>query len=140
MPLLLGMASCSTSVQGKNHSIEQPNIADYHCPILKSEKWHVWLDKFTEKKGQYRLIVNGQITLPTPGFTMRWFVDSTDRMHPPSLRLMLQPKASNLITIQVLTTVPVEYTLETSLTEFNSVLIYCGEKLLSRIEGVNLTD
>jgi hypothetical protein len=107
---------------------------------LKSEKWHVWLDKFTEKKGQYRLIVNGQITLPTPRFTMRWFVDSTDRMHPPSLRLMLQPKASNLMTIQVLTTVPVEYTLETSLSEFNSVLIYCGEKLLSRIEGVNLTD
>ena len=71
---------------------------------------------------------------------MRWFVDSTDRMHPPSLRLMLQPKASNLMTIQVLNKVLVEYTLGTSLSEFNRVLIYCGEELLSQIEGVDLTD
>jgi hypothetical protein len=111
-----------------------------NCPILKSGKWYAWLDKFTKKDGQYRLNINGEVIMPTPGFAMQWSVGPTDRMQPPSLRLSLLPKASNLMVIQVLTKVPVKYSLETPISEFSSISIFCGEKLLSRIEGVTLTD
>ena len=110
------------------------------CPILKSEKWYAWLDKFSKGNGQYRLNINGEVIMPSPGFAMQWSVGPTDRMRPPNLRLNLLPKAPDLMAIQVLTTVPVKYYLENPISEFNSVSIFCGEKLLSRIEDVTLTD
>lgn len=115
-------------------------IRGVSCPILKSDKWHAWFDRFTEKDGQYRLNVNGEVIMPHPGFTMQWSVGPTDRMHPPGLKLSLLPKASDMMVIQVLTTVPVKYYLETPISEFSRVSIFCGEKLLSRIEGVTATD
>ena len=110
------------------------------CPIFKSEKWYAWLDKFSKKDGQYRLNINGEVIIPNPGFAMHWSVGPTDRMRPPNLRLNLLPQALDVMVIQVLTTVPVKYYLETPISEFNGVSIFCSEKLLSRIEGVTLTD
>jgi hypothetical protein len=115
-------------------------IRGVSCPILKSDKWHAWLDRFTEKDGQYRLNVNGEVTMPHPGFAMQWSVGPTDRMRPANLRLNLLPKALDVMVIQVLTTEPVKYYLETPISEFSSVSVFCGEKRLSRIEGVTLTD
>jgi hypothetical protein len=111
-----------------------------NCPILKSEKWSARLDKSTKKDGQYRLNINAEVVMPNPGFSMQWSVGPTDRMQPPALRLSLLPKASDLMVIQVLTTVPVKYSLDTPISEFSNISIFCGDKLLSRIEDVTLTD
>ena len=120
--------------------IEVTAHSNASCPILKSGKWYARLDKFTKKYGQYRLHINGEVIMPNPGFAMQWSVGPTDRMQPPALRLSLLPKASDLMVIQVLTTVPVKYSLDTPISEFSNISIFCEEKLLSQIEGVTLTD
>lgn len=157
-PLLLLLqtlliASCTNTVQKQASTPEQKQqpkeefnqqaIAgqiNSTCPVLQSGKWYAWLDKEAQQEGQYRLNVNGEITLPNPGFDIQWSVGPTDRMHPPGLRLSLSPKPSNQMTIQVLTIVPVKYHLETPIAHFRHVSIYCAGKQLAQIPDVMLTD
>ena len=79
------LASCADNqakvkVDPKNIH-EERNVS---CPIIQSEKWHAWIDKFTQKKDSKRLIVVGEIVLPTPGFTVAWKQGATDRQYVPS--------------------------------------------------------
>ncbi len=137
---ILSLSACSFTEKDGEPVEQKITEQTANCPILKSEKWYAWVDKFTEKDGQYRLVVNGEITLPNPAFEMKWSAGRTDRMYPPGIRLSLLPKKLDQMSIQVLSTVPVNYTLETPISEYSSVSIFCGDKLLSRIEGAKLTD
>jgi hypothetical protein len=140
---MLCLAACTSNLRSRNKDTnqvpqtEQPNIS---CPILESGKWHAWLDKKTEIEGQYRLNVAGEITLPNPAFDIEWTLGQTDRMQPPGLRLSIMPKQLNQMAMQVITTKPVKYYLETPIGEFRHVSIYCGLQQLTQIVDVMLTD
>jgi hypothetical protein len=138
---LVFLTSCTASPK-KNNS-DQESIhkeRDVSCPIIESGKWHAWIDKFTQKKDTKRLIVVGEIVLPTPGFTIDWKQGATDRMSPPSLRLHLSATAPEGMVIQAITPVPVNIDLETPIQYFRSVSVFCGNKKLAEIIDVRLTD
>jgi hypothetical protein len=138
---LVFLTSCTASPK-KNNS-DQESIhkeRDVSCPIIESGKWHAWIDKFTQKKDTKRLIVVGEIVLPTPGFTIDWKQGATDRMSPPSLRLHLSATPPEGMVIQAIARVAVKINLETPIHEFRSVIIFCGNKKLAEITDVRLTD
>lgn len=151
------LAACSSTVEEQRSNAAQLTekaqvaetvdtpLTESTCPVLiskkaKSEKWYAWLDRESVKGGQYRLNVNGEITLPNPGFDIHWSVGPTDRMHPPGLRLFLTPTPSNQMSIQVLTALPVQYHMDTPFARFRHVSIYCAGKQLAQIKDVVLTD
>jgi len=139
IPLLLTV-SCSNTVEvietGVKEVVQQPLT----CPIIESEKWHSWLDKYEQQEGSYRLNISGEVLLPNPAYKFKWLVGPTDRMSSPGLRLFLKPIAQAGMAIQVLTTLPVKYELKTPISNYRHVSIYCEDKLLVQIKDVVLTD
>lgn len=139
--LIFFLTSCAASsikINSVQESIHKEH--DVSCPVIESGKWHGWIDKFTQKKNNNRLIVAGEIVLPTPGFTIDWKQGATDRMSPPSLRLHLSAVPPEGMVIQAITSVAVNINLETPIHEFRSVIIFCGNKKLAEITDVRLTD
>lgn len=139
--LIFFLTSCAASpikINSDQESIHKEH--DVSCPVIESGKWHAWIDKFTQKKDNNRLIIVGEIILPTPGFTIDWKQGVTDRMNPPSLRLHLSATPPEGMVIQAIASVPVKINLETPIHEFRSVAIFCGDKKLAEIADVRLTD
>jgi hypothetical protein len=136
--LLTSCAASPIKINSDQKSIHKEH--EVSCPVIESGKWHAWIDKFTQKKGNNRLIVVGEIVLPTPGFTIGWKQGATDRMSPPSLRLHLSATPPEGMVIQAITPVPVNINLETPIHEFRSVIIFCGNEKLAEITDVRLTD
>jgi hypothetical protein len=137
---ILVLSGCTSKPKQQTVIAHSLNTSTDSCPVIASGKWHAWLDKVTEDEGQYRLVVEGEVTLPHPGFEIHWSQGPTDRMYSPGLRLSLLPKALDHMWVQVLTPVPVIYQLNTPISQFSSVQIYCDQTLLSAIVDVRLTD
>ncbi len=110
------------------------------CPIIRSDKWHAWLDKYNQKEGSFRLNVSGELTLPNPAYHIEWTAGPIDRMYPPGLRLLLKPKKRDGMSIQVITDVPTSYQMDTPISRYRYVSIYCEGVELAKIENVVLTD
>lgn len=79
------------------------------CPIIESDKWHAWIDRYQKTEGSYRLNVSGKVNLPTPAYEINWSIGSTDRMAPPGIRLFLEPVLQEGMAIQLITAKRVEY-------------------------------
>lgn len=110
------------------------------CPIMPSEDWRATLVRLAANNGQYQLNVSATVTLPTPGYALSWSQGITDRMHPPGLRLTLSATAPKGMVIQVLTPTLVKHTIDTPIKAYRFVAIYCGAKLLGKIDNVHLAE
>ncbi len=110
------------------------------CPILQSDHWHAWLDKYEQKGNSFRLNINGEITLPHSAFYLKWSRGPLDRRSPPNLRLYLTPAPLEGMAIQVITKEMIDYKMNTAINHFKHVTIYCNNKLLAQIDDVTLTD
>ncbi len=138
--LLSGCSNTADIKEESEPSISKVVILDDNCAVIKSEKWHAWLDKYHENEGKNRLLVSGIITLPNPSYTIEWSSGPTDRMRPPTLRLRLTVDEVSNGSIQVISKVPVKFTMPTSLNQYRKVLVFCGDELLAEIPDVQMTD
>lgn len=134
------ITACSGSAKNRQHPIKKDEKRNTTCPVLKSEKWHAWLDTYQQPEGSYRLKVSGEILLPNPSYKIEWSEGPTDRMTPPGIRLLLNPVEAEGMSIQVITQIKVEYKTETPVPSYKHVSIYCKGKLLAQIQGVTLID
>jgi hypothetical protein len=110
------------------------------CPIIKSDKWHAWIDKATINKQLFRLNIHGEVELPNSGYQITWLRGPMDRMQPPKLSVNIVPQKREGMSLQVLSTMPVTYTLETPIKNFRAVAIYCGGELLTEMVDIQLTN
>ncbi len=109
--------------------------AEDRCPIYETRAWHAWVDQAGED-GANRLIVFGQVDLPSPGYAIDWEQGPMDRMNPPSLRLRLTATPPDGVVIQVITPTDVTLALPTAESSFRSVFILCGDRSLVEIPEV----
>lgn len=137
---LATMVGCTNTAQPINEKPINKKPVDIEnaatCPIIESGKWHVWLDTHAQESGSFRLNVKGEVTLPNPAYKFEWQVGPTDRMSPPSVRLMLNPISQEGMAIQVLTKMPVNYTMQTRIPHYRNVSVYCGGKLLGEMSDI----
>ena len=144
--LLLGLssifllASCAKTVIVDKNTPEKVVKRSDACPIISSDKWHAWLDKYNKKEGSFRLNVSGEITLPNPSYSFEWSAGPIDRMYPPGLRLLLKPEKNKGMFTQIITDVPTLYQMNTPISKYKYVSIYCEGTELVKIENVVLTD
>ena len=79
------------------------------CPVIESRDWAAWIDAQPGPGAERRLIVTGEVDLPTPGYGVEWRVGPADRRLPPAqyLDLVLTPPSG--VVIQVVAPTPVRF-------------------------------
>lgn len=137
---LLFITSCSNPMTKELESPTVQALKNGSCPIIESDKWHAWIDRYQKTEDSYRLNVSGEVNLPTPAYEINWSIGPTDRMAPPGIRLFLEPVSQEGMAIQLITTKKVEYNISTSIKHYRHVSIYCEGVLLVQINDVMLTD
>ncbi len=119
--------------QNTDDAISQP-LNNSSCNVMQSRNWHAWIDRVAENEP--RLNIVGEIDLPTPGYTVEWKPGILDRRKPPAQRLSLLLTPPEGMVIQVITPTKVNYVMPASSLEYRSILIYCGDRLLTEIPDV----
>ncbi|MHA2940406.1 hypothetical protein ACXJY6_19195 [Vibrio sp. RC27] len=137
---LFSVVSCSTSNTAGNEKPMVKTSQEITCPVLKSGKWHAWIDRFQQPEGSYRLNVSGEIQLPNPTYELIWSEGPTDRMTPPSLQLSLKPVQQEGMAIQVISTQTAKHEITTSIPHYRHISVYCEEKLLGKMSDVMLAE
>ena len=124
--------------------VESINTTSASCPVIESRNWHAWIDRVAENEP--RLIVSGEVDLPTSGYEVEWRSGILDRLssnggsQPPAQRLSVSFTPPDGIVAQVVTPTEVSFTMPSLLLEYSSVMIYCGDKLLADLPDVVPTD
>jgi len=111
------------------------------CPIYDSRNWHAWIDRPTQKATHYRLNIVGVVDLPSPSYEVSWVMGIMDRANPPTQRLTISARAKGEgAAIQVITPTRIEIKQESPLPAYREIVIFCGNRLLTNIYDVGLTD
>jgi len=100
------------------------------CPIVASRDW-------TARVEDGRLIVEGEIDTPTPGWTIGWREGAADRSAVPTVRLILEAEPPGGMTAQVITSQTVRYDGPAVAARYRGVLILCGGAPIAEIAGVS---
>jgi hypothetical protein len=61
-------------------------------------------------------------------------------MRPSGVRLHLQLEPTDTMNIQLITTVTAKHSVETALSQYSSVSVYCGETLLTSMSDIKAKD
>ncbi len=137
---LLVLMSCKKEPQAITEVIKMSESeSNEHCPVLSSSDWVASLSK---QKGtsSYLLTVNGEVSMPTPGYSAEFIEGPTDRMNPPSMRLHVTFSEPKQMVIQVVSPKKISHTIGTPISTFRSVMVLCGGKLLAEINNVTLDE
>ena len=142
------VTGCSTkaNLSEAQNILEKQNVKEQvaepanttSCPVKSSRNWYAWIDRVAENEP--RLVISGEVDLPTPGYKVEWRSGIRDRSQPPAQRLSISFTPPEGTVIQVITPTEVSFTMPSLLLEYSSVMIYCGEKLLAEIPDVVPTD
>lgn len=142
---MLAGAMALLSSCGGSGSISEPPLkplpgvsGSSSCPVLDSRKWEATLKRIGGgATAKLTLKVNGEVDLPTPGFTPVWRVGISDRADPPGLQLVLSfdPPKDDLVA-QVVTINRVHFTADVAYPRYRYILIRCGDAALARISEV----
>ena len=135
--LYLVTAGCTRlqTIENSNSNSQIAQTTDRSfCPVMETRNWHAWIDRLGQKES--RLNIRGEVDLPTPGYKVEWQPGILDRRRPPAQRISLSLVPPEGIVAQVITPTKVNFTMPTSILEYRSVMIYCGDKLLAEIPDV----
>lgn len=134
--------ACGThDIKKSTNQMQEETSVKNHCHIYDTRNWHAWLDTFDVAKGKYRLNITGEVDLPSPGYELTWKMGIADRAFPPGQNIMLSAKKPDgRMAIQVITPTAVSLTQEVPYAAYRKVDIFCGDKLLTTITNVQLTD
>lgn len=141
--LAVVVTGCSTQPnlpekQNTEEQVVEPINTTTSCPTRSSRNWHAWIDRLAENEP--RLVISGEVDLPTPGYKVKWRSGILDRRQPPTQRLSISFTPPDDIVAQVITPTEVSFTMPSPVLEYRSVMIYCGDKLLANISEVVPTD
>jgi hypothetical protein len=136
----LFLVSCSGSDNTNNKNIARlsTEAGASTCPVYESTNWQARIKKTPNDNNMYELHISGDITLPHPGYNVKWVEGPTDRMNPPGMRISIQLSESDAMTIQVITTLSIEQSFETPISSFRQVSIYCGNRLITQFGHVGI--
>ncbi|MGH1472514.1 MAG: hypothetical protein ACRBCS_15100 [Cellvibrionaceae bacterium] len=110
------------------------------CNVYETSDWHVQLDRLDGSEEKYFLKITGHVDLPSPGYIISWRMGITDRARPPGQRIILKAVEPDNISMQVITRKDVVFEQEVPFSEYSHISIYCGDRLLERIEDIQASN
>ena len=111
-----------------------PPSAD-ECPAYESRDWQAWINVMPGPNAKPTLHIQGEVDMPTPGWSVELIGGPADRMNPPGLRFRLEAEKPHGMVTQVITPTQVRYAETTPYSQIRQIIITCGDEAL-----VTLTD
>lgn len=110
------------------------------CPLYDTRDWSASIEAAASGDHPYTLSVNGIVDAPNPNYETNFRPGPMDRRLPPAFTIFLDAKSSGGIGIQVIAPRPVSFAWGTAITNFRSIRVVCGERVLVEFENVTATD
>ncbi len=110
------------------------------CPVIASRNWEAWVNAMPGPDSQMKLIVIGEIDLPTPGFEISWREGMADRSATPVQRLLLTATPPGGIVTPATATESVRYEGPALTRTYGGVIIMCGGSPLAQIDDVPVVE
>ena len=139
--LMLAACSGSEPVVQETKPVRDKMVNNANmCKVLESSNWQASVKKIDA--GSLSLYITGDVMMPSSGYGIEWNRGPMDRRQPPSLRLILNtiPPTQGVANIQVLTQQNVEFTMDSPVPKYRSIIILCGDKKLAEIQDVKLAN
>lgn len=108
------------------------------CSVFESGEWNAWIEETPGAEDNLRLHVEGEVVVPTPGYTFSWELSLMDRAMPPGQHLILKAKPPEGIVAQVMTREKVTYEGKALYSQYRVIFVRCGENVLAEIYDVQL--
>ncbi|MGE3747776.1 MAG: hypothetical protein AB7G25_18990 [Sphingomonadaceae bacterium] len=133
--LLSGCGSTGSIQEAPLKPIEGVAASTAPCPVIASRDWRARLNRQGGASGKYTLTIDGEVELPTQGFTPVWQVGLSDRANPPNLQILLSfdPPPEDEMVMQVVSLYRVHHSVEVSSPRYREILIRCGTTALVRM-------
>ena len=110
------------------------------CPIYETRAWAASVEATDTGAKPFTLQVRGTVDLPNPSYEITFRPGPMDRRQPPGLTILLDAKAAEGVALQVIDQRQVEFGLETHVSDFHTVRVVCGERVLSEFSNVSVAD
>jgi len=106
------------------------------CAVYQSRDWQAWISAMPGPDAKPTLHIQGEVDMPTPGYSVKLVEGPADRMQPPGLRFRLETKRPDGMTMQVITPKKVRYSEPTPYSQIREIIITCGDETLVTISDV----
>lgn len=143
--ILLAGATVGLSACGTTSSMQEPPLKPIEgvaastgsCPVLASRNWAA---KLTRVAGKLKLTIDGEVDLPTSGFTPQWREGLSDRANPPGMQVLLtfDPPSDDEMVAQVVSIHRVHYEATVSYPHYRHILVRCGDAALVRLAEIQV--
>lgn len=105
------------------------------CPILSSSDWGAWIDAMPGPNAQPKLVVTGQITVPTGGYQPVLQLEQVAESYPVQVFVRLHPNPPGGASTQAVVTQEVRGTWPMQ-PPVGSVAVRCGGQTLAHVSPV----
>ena len=130
---IFSLTGCMTSID--KPAATSPSVSDA-CPVVGSSNWQAWLEPPAGASSLRMLHISGEVDLPTPGYSVTLEAGPADRAMPPSQRFRLKATPPNGMVTQVVTPTQVTFHETATSPAYRSIVILCGQRVLSTITEV----
>ena len=132
-------AALAASALAACHALQEPTMPESpaaQCAVIESSDWAAWINAMPGPGAQPALIVTGQITLPTPGFSATLREGIADRSAQPVQQLVLELTPPSGMVSQVIVTQPVRYEGPAIAQRYRAVRVVCAGRMLAEITEI----
>lgn len=106
------------------------------CPVVENSDWKAWVNRMPGPGATPTLIVEGVVTLPTPGFTIALKLGRADRSMTPVQQLILEATPPSGQVMQVLTPQTARIDTPAITGTYKAVQIVCGGDVIAEITDI----
>lgn len=106
------------------------------CAVIESSDWKAWVNRMPGPGATPTLIVEGKVTLPTPGYTVELKLGRADRSMTPIQQLVLETTPPSGQVMQVLTPHTARIDTPAIVAKYKAVRIVCNGNVIAEITDV----
>jgi hypothetical protein len=104
------------------------------CPVIESSNWVAKLTPASHDGASTSLFVSGDLTLPTPGYSVDLKIGKADRSAVPTVFVVISTTPPVGMIAQVLDTQTVSMTADAPASRLRSAIVICGNTRLFEID------
>lgn len=105
------------------------------CPVVSSQNWSASISK--NDQGKSMISIKGNIELPNPGYAVTLEEQVSDRPSQAKQHFRIKAERLNGFYIQAITPMTLEHFGPVTTSQYTSIIIHCGEQIITTIEKVH---
>jgi len=135
-PLFAALCAAALAACAAARETPMPEESPARCAVIESSNWNAWINSMPGPGAQRTLHVTGQITLPTPGYTVALREGPADRSAVPVQQLILDLTPPSGMVSQVIVTQEIAYQGPAIAQQYRAVRVMCAGTQLAEITEI----